>query len=276
MRLLNQKGAAQFILLLVLVAGFVSLLYLIQKPTSFYPRAEVSDIYFVDEAGNPIIVTFTPTVKVKVNSPIWSSKATPTLNPAEDTDSDGWTNKTEDFLGTDPYDNCSDDTLDAAWPPDFDNNRRIDREDRQMLQDYLKGGKKALQYNKRYDLSVDGKIDKDDFDMLQRHQGSICNDSIILPVPTSTTVSTTHVVFAEDPQFASNQHKYQFSQEPLTYTFSDANPGIKNLYAKYLSSDSREQQANPFPVSIELKLETVTEEPPIPTPTPPEQTIYQN
>ncbi len=46
--------------------------------------------------------------------------------PLPDTDGDGWTDAAEYYwIGTDPGDACPDNTSDAAWPLDQDNNRWI-------------------------------------------------------------------------------------------------------------------------------------------------------
>jgi hypothetical protein len=43
-----------------------------------------------------------------------------------DPDQDGFSNDRENWVGTDPRDNCSDIWFDAAWPLDIDNDRDID------------------------------------------------------------------------------------------------------------------------------------------------------
>ncbi len=46
-----------------------------------------------------------------------------------DHDKDGFSDSAEFYIGTDPYDNCPDSSTDAAWPPDFDNNGRVEQKD---------------------------------------------------------------------------------------------------------------------------------------------------
>ncbi len=56
-----------------------------------------------------------------------SSVATDTLTIAAgpDSDGDGYTDAAEGYLGTDPLDDCPDNTSDPAWPLDQDNNGQI-------------------------------------------------------------------------------------------------------------------------------------------------------
>ncbi len=43
-----------------------------------------------------------------------------------DCDMDGWKDGAElQYIGTDPQDNCADNAVDAAWPPDFNNDGSI-------------------------------------------------------------------------------------------------------------------------------------------------------
>jgi hypothetical protein len=42
-----------------------------------------------------------------------------------DSDDDGFTNATEIYLGTDPFDSCPDGPSDSAWPLDIDNDAVI-------------------------------------------------------------------------------------------------------------------------------------------------------
>jgi hypothetical protein len=47
-------------------------------------------------------------------------------DPSVDTDGDGWGNDFENYLGTDPNDDCPDSENDAAWPPDLNNDTFVD------------------------------------------------------------------------------------------------------------------------------------------------------
>jgi hypothetical protein len=43
----------------------------------------------------------------------------------DDTDCDGWTDGQESYVGTDSWDACPDNSADAAWPPDINNDKNL-------------------------------------------------------------------------------------------------------------------------------------------------------
>lgn len=73
--------------------------------------------------------------------------------PLPDTDGDGFTDAAEVYFGTDRLDNCPDNSSDAAWPPDMDNNRRVNILDMLLFKPKLWGS-----YDRRYDLDVNGTV----------------------------------------------------------------------------------------------------------------------
>lgn len=73
-----------------------------------------------------------------------------------------------------------------------------------------------------------------------------------LSSPTPIPVTTAAVVLSEDSNFSINNKTVVFSSDSVTYTFSDAAPGVKTLYVKFIASDGREQSASPFPATITL------------------------
>src|SRR3989338_3336477 len=81
---LNQKGVISSILMLIiLAAGIVGGLYLVQHPTFFKPKAAVEGtrIEVVDLTGNPITTTNSINVKVKLTYAIPSVSPTPSPDP---------------------------------------------------------------------------------------------------------------------------------------------------------------------------------------------------
>ncbi len=65
---MNQKGIAHIILLVILIAGLIAGLYLIQHPQIFRPKAAVNapSAQFVDSSGNQISQTTTANVRLKI------------------------------------------------------------------------------------------------------------------------------------------------------------------------------------------------------------------
>ena len=83
-----------------------------------------------------------------------------------DTDADGWTTSDEAFVGTDPVDPCADDALDAAWPPDFDNNTSVNIIDALHFGPVISSRPGDDQYDQRFNLDAAGYINVIDVLML--------------------------------------------------------------------------------------------------------------
>lgn len=92
-----------------------------------------------------------------------------TLAASEDTDRDGFTDLLEVAIGTYPFDGCPDSSTDAAWPPDFDNNKSVNNMDLFKLSFAMR-----LPYNKRYDLNNDGKLNSIDRNIYHQYKGKSC------------------------------------------------------------------------------------------------------
>jgi len=80
----------------------------------------------------------------------------------------------EAFVGTDPLDDCPDDYLDAAWPPDFNNDRKVGFRDAGALVVRLGSREGRWRYSRRYDLDADGRIGWQDALILARYLGETC------------------------------------------------------------------------------------------------------
>ncbi len=72
-----------------------------------------------------------------------------------DSDEDGFTNAVETYIGTDPFDSCSDNPGEDAWPPDINNDTEVDIFD--VL--YYRWKLAPKPYDNRYDLNADGSVD---------------------------------------------------------------------------------------------------------------------
>jgi hypothetical protein len=107
-----------------------------------------------------------------------------------DSDSDGFVDGDEGFVGTDPGDACADtesanDEADDKWPVDFDDNRVINITDVfQVFPPYFGSSTGDPNYTKRRDLDPNGVINITDvFKVFPPVFGQSCTD---LPEPTPT------------------------------------------------------------------------------------------
>lgn len=95
------------------------------------------------------------------------------ITPPPDNDGDGWTNDQESFLGTDINDACPDNKKDSSWPPDFNNDKRVNNKDFVLLNRIIKRNKP---YYKRYDLNLDNKLDLSDLGIITQNLGKNCSN----------------------------------------------------------------------------------------------------
>ena len=81
-----------------------------------------------------------------------------------DSDSDGFADQIELYIGTSPLDNCPDtatanDEADDKWPPDFTDNQFVNLSDVLAFSPHYGAvGTSDPKYNRRFDLNVDGNI----------------------------------------------------------------------------------------------------------------------
>ena len=78
--------------------------------------------------------------------------------PLPDTDGDWFTDAAEVYLGTDRLDACPDNAYDAAWPPDFDSDRRVGILDVLIFKPKIGKSSGEPGYDQRYDLNVDQSV----------------------------------------------------------------------------------------------------------------------
>lgn len=110
---------------------------------------------------------------VPTATPVPTSTSVPTPTPDPDSDGDGWTNLQERLIGTDPFDACPDNKRDAAWPPDLNNDRKVNNGDNGVLSNHIR---KKRTYTARYDLNTNGQVDSADQTLLRRYLGKSCNN----------------------------------------------------------------------------------------------------
>ena len=93
-----------------------------------------------------------------------------------DDDDDGWDDTDEAFIATDPLDDCADLSSDNAWPPDINNDRRVQGLDILFLRPAL--GKQQGQpgYIYRYDLDTNGWIQGLDILYMRPLLGQLCTN----------------------------------------------------------------------------------------------------
>lgn len=120
-----------------------------------------SDLYYYQIPSPSPIPTPTPTIKP-------SPTPTPTVNPQIDSDGDGFSNVREIYMGTDPFDNCSNNASASAYPPDFDNNKVVRTADISAV--VAKYGTT----DHRYDLNGDGRVTIADISIVRSYYGKDC------------------------------------------------------------------------------------------------------
>ena len=94
--------------------------------------------------------------------------------PPGDTDQDGFTDKVEEWIHTDPADNCSDDAKDAAWAPDFNNDKKVDQADVDAFKPSFETKLGNKNYDKRFDLNADKKINLSDVYLVRQYFNKGC------------------------------------------------------------------------------------------------------
>ena len=100
---------------------------------------------------------------------------TPTSSPTPgDTDHDGFTDAVEKWIKTDPADNCADNLTDAAWPPDINNDKKVDQADADAFKPYMLSSYGQTKFNHRFDLNADKKINVGDVLQLRPYMGTSC------------------------------------------------------------------------------------------------------
>ena len=111
----------------------------------------------------------------------------PTIPPG-DSDQDGFSDEVEKWIGTDKGDNCADDVKDAAWPPDFNNDKAVNITDVDLLKPYF-GQRVKGENNRRYDLNADKTINLSDVFLLRNFFDKGCPYYFLAVEPLNQSVS---------------------------------------------------------------------------------------
>ena len=104
---------------------------------------------------------------------------TPWSQPAGDDDCDGFETSAEEFVGTDPLNSCSADSISNnetpdAWPPDFNDDQAVNIIDVGEMRGMLNSTSGDGTYAPRQDLTADGAINILDVGALRAFFGSSC------------------------------------------------------------------------------------------------------
>ena len=116
-----------------------------------------------------------------------SAASVPTIPPG-DSDSDGFSDEVEKWIKTDPSDNCADDVNDAAWPPDFNNDKMVNDADLGMLKVQF-GSRVKGENNRRYDLNADKTINLSDVFLFSNFSNKGCPFYFMSVEPLSQSVN---------------------------------------------------------------------------------------
>lgn len=99
---------------------------------------------------------------------------TPLAPPPGDSDQDGFTDEVERWVKTDYADNCPDDGQDAAWPPDFNNDRLVNTNDVNIIKNFFNTKAGDNRFNRRYDLNADKSINSLDVYIVSQYLNKGC------------------------------------------------------------------------------------------------------
>ena len=106
--------------------------------------------------------------------PVGSAAQSEKQPAAGDPDGDGFSNKVERYVGTDPHDACPDNANDDAWPPDINRDTRVDVLDMVAYRPILGSAKGDANFNKRFDLNADRIVNIADLLMFKSLLGLSC------------------------------------------------------------------------------------------------------
>src|SRR3990167_10290977 len=107
----------------------------------------------------------------------------------DDADKDGFTDIIEKWIKTDPADNCADDARDAAWPPDLNNDKKVDKADTDAFKPYFFSKVGETKFNPRFDLNADKTINIMDINILKPYFGASCPFHFLKATPSGSKVT---------------------------------------------------------------------------------------
>ena len=133
------------------------------------PALKLDDIFTDPATGTTVTVTDRTGASLTVDVVIGTL----------DSDGDGFTNVLELYLGTDftkacPQTSTAKDEEPDAWPPDFDDNRKVDMLDVLALKQHFNTKEGDANYSRRYDLDTNGSIELLDVNILKQSFNQTC------------------------------------------------------------------------------------------------------
>lgn len=102
-----------------------------------------------------------------------------------DTDRDGFSDKVEAYIGTDPTKACGVD----AWPPDVDGDGAVSILDLTRIASAYGSKVGDANYNKRYDMDADGAISILDLSRAAEYFTSLCSNPVTAPIASRPNVN---------------------------------------------------------------------------------------
>lgn len=91
-----------------------------------------------------------------------------------DSDGDGFSDDIEQYVGTNPFRACPRNLKDSSWPPDFNNDKKVDFADLNSFGSHLFSKLGQPAYSNRYDLNADGIINIGDVIVFGQYYGKNC------------------------------------------------------------------------------------------------------
>ena len=159
----------------------------------------------------------------------------PTIPPG-DSDQDGFSDEVEKWIRTDTADNCADNVKDAAWPPDFNNDKVVNMTDVDLLKPYF-GQRVKGDSSKRFDLNADKKINLSDVFQLRNFFDASCPFYFVKVTP---EISKINVEWA--PAIQTSPETVKIHGVDLTargYTQCDLTMANDYILERYLEQGSK-------------------------------------
>ncbi|MEK7559362.1 MAG: dockerin type I domain-containing protein [Patescibacteria group bacterium] len=153
-----------------------------------------------------------------------------------DLDSDGYDNSAEMIIGTDRFSPCSNNINHSSWPPDLNNDTKVDNTDVALLNSRDRSSFGDSNFNFRYDLNGDSKIDIQDSQILKSYLGRTCSATTQYNY---TVINTPAEIL---PSIPSSQYNPEYAIVPVIFLPSDTNISI-NTYKSSIERNFNEVRA---------------------------------
>ncbi len=118
-----------------------------------------------------------------------------------DSDKDGFSDRLEKFMGTDPFLACGVNSQgQSGWPPDIDNNKTINSTD--LLRESVHSGTNTtIAYDKRFDMDGNGILNATDLNKIASLYGKKCLQSSPVPAPDTKTIPLINCTYSLSGKF---------------------------------------------------------------------------